>query len=250
MNRKVDNYYRSRGITVGTYLAQDLVKRNIRALRYVAHAIKHLKHVKGVQHLLSELAHITDDSGSDQQTKITRYREYHNKLMELHGMFFVNQQLGFLIKEVESFHSKVIAPNRIGNKSCDLCACNGQNIFYFEAKDASSEITSQYEQNGFTYYEPMSEEKISIWITEKCSEAIEKGANYLCCRVPMWMSPDEDKRPGKYFRWAKTVYPDLQKIAPNEFQVSLQLEYIPSFFKGFYIIKSWGYLKFSVVPQT
>jgi len=247
MNRKVDNYYRSHGITVGTYLARDLAKRNVRALRYVAHAIKHLTHVKGAQHLLSELARISDEPGDDYQTKNTRYREYHNKLTELHGIFFVNQQLRLLIKEVESFHSKVISPYRIGNKSCDLCAFDTQNVFYFEVKDASSEITNQYEQNGFPNFEPMSEEKISMWITEKCSEAIGKGANFLCCRVPMWMIPDEDKRPGKYFRWAKTIFPDLQKNAPNEFLVSLQIDYIPPFFKGFYIIKSWGYLKFNVL---
>lgn len=244
MYRIIDKYYRERGVELGSYLAQDLVKRNARALRYVSYAINNLECVKGVRYLLSELALITNSGINEQNDP---YREYHNKIMELHSLYFVNQQLGLLITEVESKRTKVKAPNRIGNKTCDLCAYDGQDTIYFEAKDASSEITSQYEKNGYTHFEPMSEEKINMWITEKCKEAIEKGANYLCCRVPMWMSPDESKRPNKYSRWVKTIYPDAQKIAHNQFQIDLKLDTIPFFFRGFYVIKSWGYLKFNVV---
>ena len=238
MHKKIAKYYDERKINIGTYLAKDIEKKNYYALRYVRYAINNLAQVQGMHCLLSELAQFKDDSAIPNE----RYREYHNKIMELHCAYFVAKQLGLSITKVESHRTKVKSPYRVGEKSCDIRASNETDDYYFEAKDCSVELVTQYEKDGLVHVKPMDEEKVYMWITGKCEEAIEKGANYLCCRTPMWV----DYRPRKYYRWVKEVFPDIRTIAPQEYQISLPLNDIPAFFKGFYIIKAWGFMKFHV----
>jgi hypothetical protein len=248
MHKIIDLYYQSRGITPGTYLAQDLNDRNRLVLRYVRYAIR-LQQVKGIPYLLDDLANITDDLEQDCQKQLNREREYYNRLTEFHSIFLVHHQLGLQILAVESPKTKVESPKRLGNKSCDIHASDGDIDYFFEVKDASSEITKTYNKNGVEYFDAMNDTKINCWITGKCQEAIDKGANYLCCRVPIWIDEKKINNPvGKYTWWVKKIFPNAKKVGQKEFQVSLSLNNIPAFFKGFYIIKKDGlYLKFNLI---
>ena len=235
MKKTIQKYYQDRSINVVGLLKNHIEESNEKALRYIKYAIKNLLGVKGVEQLLEHVAQVVKPGNEGE-------RIYYNSLMELHAIYFVHNSLKLAVLEVESRTNKVLSPNRKGDKSCDIKATNSVRDYYFESKDASSEIMTSYEDRGHTFYTPMDDDEIREWVIRKSKEANEKGANYLVCRVPVWVPDAGLAKRDFYNEWITRVFEIKQKISRNSFVITLPIR-LSSNFEGIYIIKEFGYLK-------
>ena len=113
---------------------------------------------------------------------------------------------------------------------------DGNNI-YFEVKDLSSEVLSEHPHGAdpsLTSLTPKLPSEKRIWIIRKTNEAINKGANYLICRIPVWSSPG---RPGLGVRWLCQLFPIEKRLGQREFKIRFKRS-LPDFFNGIYLIKN------------
>lgn len=225
-------------------LFSDLQERNIRALRFVDYAIRKGVLIKGVSELLDNIALIKKRGNNEE-------RMYHNALTEFHSIYFVQKILKYSILEVESQSNKIYSPFRSKEKlSCDILATDGKDKFYFEIKDLSKETITQYKSDGHIFFYPQDEEDIEKWLHQKCKEAMDKGANFLISRVPVWRAYDEDE--STYFKstWIKKVFKNYftyeGKISDKVF-LAKPLFRLNNSFKAVYLIKRNGYLKIELV---
>ncbi len=179
MNKLISMYYRNNHILPIGELKKDIDRKNVQALKYVVYLIKHLLQVKGVNDLLRDIA-LIQQAGNEGQ------RIYRNSMMQLHAIYFVHKTLHLHVLEVESNSNKILSPYRKGDKSCDIKARDSKNDYYFEAKDSSSEIISEYENYDAVFFTPMDEDEIEKWIMRQTLAADRKGANYLICRIDVW----------------------------------------------------------------
>ena len=236
MKEIIQKYYCNKKINVIGPLRDDIEKGNERALRYVGYVIKDLLNTKGVEELLKDIAEI-NISGKEGK------RIYYNSIMQLHAIYFAHSTLKLQILEVESKTNKVLSPYRKkSNKSCDIRAKDSAREYYFESKDASAEIMTSYKLKKGYYFCPMSEEDIQNWIIRKTKEADEKGANYLICRVPVWV-PNVGKTEDEFYdTWIRKIFEIKEQVSRNAFIIALPCQLSPSF-EGIYIIKSFGHLR-------
>ncbi len=230
----ITDYYNNQNIKIINWMKKDIDENNHLALFYVEYAIKNLMNIKGVKDLLKDISEI-------EETEIKGERIYHNSIMELHAIYFVDKTLKLRILEVESKNNTILSPNRKGDKSCDIKALNCNKNCYFESKDASSEITTSYVRGEMVHFTPMFEEQIKKWIQYKTEKADDKGANYLICRVPVWRSEEEF-----YNQWADRIINIKKKISRNNFIVEIPFKVSPTF-KGIYIIKPDRYLLLNTI---
>ncbi len=236
----IQKYYKKNNISPLGRLKEDINNRNEKALRYIDYAIKNLLNVVGIKDKLREIA-LIKKSGNEGE------RIYHNSIMELHDMFFVHNVLKLNILEVDSRTNDILSPYRKIERSCDIKACDATDTYYFESKDASSEIMTVYQKNGGEYFTPTDDNKIERWIANKSKEADEKGANYLICRVPVWVYDVYQQEKEFYDKWAERIFKNSftikSKTSKNETIISPRIQ-LSSDFKGIYVIKEFGYLKF------
>jgi hypothetical protein len=68
-----------------------------------------------------------------------------------------------------------MSPYRTGDKSCDIKARDSKQEYYFESKDSSSEIISEYENEGAVFFTNMDEDEIGKWILRQALAADKKG---------------------------------------------------------------------------
>lgn len=235
MKNTIRKYYQGKNVNIVGLLKNDIEESNEKALRYIKYAIKNLLRVNGVQQLLEDIAQVVKPGNEGE-------RIYYNSLTELHAIYFVHNSLKLKILEVESKTNTVLSPNRKGNKSCDIKATDSARDYYFESKDASSEIMTSYEDKGHTFYTPMDDDEIRKWVIRKGKEADEKGANYLVCRVPVWVTDAGQAKRDFYNEWVMRVFEIKKKISGNSFVITLPIRLSPNF-EGIYIIKEFGYLK-------
>jgi hypothetical protein len=176
-HKLVQAYYKTNRIRIVGPLSKDLEARNSKALRYLAYAIMHLHHVKGVRKALKEIAKI---SREDKQGR----REYQNRLVEFHALRFVSRSLGLNIQGLEER-----SMSATGNKTCDIMALEGDRRRYFEVKDASAEILFEYPDSKYpkiTHFDPKFPPEVARWIKTKAADANAKGADSLICHTPRW----------------------------------------------------------------
>jgi len=233
--RTIETYYQESGIEIIGHLAEDIAMDGFKALRHVEYAIAQLATVPGMRELLRDLARVEKD-GNDGE------RIYLNSLTQLHSVGFSHKELKLQVLAVESKSWAVLSPRRIGDKSCDFKASDGGRGYFFETKDASAETMSQARYGGAIHYTPMGEEEIGPWIIKRCRDAEEKGADYLICRVPVWVQGWEEEEQEFYDKWIRKVFKIKEQPSKHEVIIS-KPEELSSQFKGVYIIKSFGYLK-------
>ncbi len=81
-----------------------------------------------------------------------------------------------------------------------------------DAKDRSTVLPSRCVQlehlawRGATHYTPMGEEEIRAWIEQESRATDQKGADYLICRVPVWLDGWEEQEQEFYDRWIRRVF--------------------------------------------
>lgn len=219
----------------------------MQALKYVLYLIKHMLQVKGVNDLLRDIALIQQDGNEGK-------RIYRNSIMQLHAIYFVHKTLGLHVSEVESNSNKIFSPYRRGDKSCDIKTRGPKHDYYFESKDSSSEIISEYENDDEVYFEPIDNDEIEKWIFKQTLAADRKGANYLICRVDVWgVAPSESE---SLVSWIDSIFKNHfiieNKDNLHEIVVSPTHQLSPHF-RGIYVLSQTfdkidrvsGYLKFT-----
>ncbi len=232
----IENYFKDRSITVIGELVKAFENNNLKTLKWVEYAIKNFSKTKGMDELLAQLAGI-EISGTGSE------RIFKNLLTEIHAACFLSKTLGEIVLEVDSKSNDVISSYRSSQEQqCDIKSSTAKgDIYYYEVKDASSELESRYQRKGITHFNPMNDEKIEKWMKEKTKEAEKKGADFLICRVPVWLDLGEedeewiDRIMGKKFKIQKRVSNQEIIVQPN-FSVL-------SYLKGIYIIKEFRYIK-------
>lgn len=236
MSKAIQKYYEDNKINVVGLLHADIVKNNKKALCHIEYAINNLLSVNGIGRLLVDIANV-DKSGFEGE------RIYYNLLTELHAGGFVHDELKLKILEVESGGSRIFSPYRKKEgKSCDIKATNSIKDYFFEVKDASSEITTSYVRDGITHFTPMDEDAVRSWVINKCKEADEKGASYLICRVPVWKSnPDKTIEEFFYEDWIQDILEIKERLTKHDLIVSLPCQ-LSEHFEGIYILKPYGHI--------
>ena len=241
MVKTVTKHYKRLGIQVEGCLKEDLRNRNLKALMYPYYCISNLLSANGMPELLEQLASIKN-LGND------GHRRYYNLLTELFGVYFVRKVLRFKILEVESKTNKITSPYSLHGKHCDIKAKKKSTTF-FEVKDSSAQIITRYIEKSTVNYTPMEDEKIEKWLKTKTKEAARCGANFLICRVPVWLSNVSDKKEFYDF-WPDRIFRQLfslkQKLSPTKIVLSPNFK-MSSHLKGIYIVKEFGYLKLALV---
>lgn len=236
--KTIYDYYKLQKIKVRGYLQEDINLRNNKSLVYIDYCINNLQDISGIKQLLEDLASM-DASGNN------AYRIYHNSIVEMDGIFHVHAVFKQKIKEVESSSNKILSPRRVGEKSCDIKAEENGREIYYESKDASVEITSRWTKGEFQHWTPMSAYQIEKWVLRKISDADQKGADYLLCKVPMWKRMTERVDINTWDDWAKKTFKNLTQIGPAHFKIN-NPELSAIKLKGFYILKSKGAIKFDI----
>ena len=151
MNKTIQKYYHDKNINVIGLLQDDIGSNNEKVLCYIEYVINNLLSVTGIERLLEDIAKIN-------KRDIEGERIYHNAIMELHSIVFVHRELKLKILEVESNKNRVFSPHRVKKEwSCDIKATDLTKDYFFESKDASSEITTRYmDKSEITHFTPMS----------------------------------------------------------------------------------------------
>lgn len=233
---RIRRYYKKQSISISNQdLLSDIRKTELKALSHISYVIKHLNDVTGIDGKLNDIA-LINKKGFELE------RIYNNILTEIHAIHFLHDTLKYKIIEVESSsNKKVTSPHGQGNKICDIKAFDGMNEIYFEVKDASSELTTaSINKNCVTRFTPMLDNNIRQWVRSKMEEALDKGANYLICRVPAWGSNNN------LSKWAERVFKKLISYKINENEFKLKTFNSKTYFKGIYIIKTEGWIKLAV----
>jgi hypothetical protein len=222
----VHDYLLQKGITPNPAgaLYEDLIEDNEAGLEYLAYAITNYRLLRGVEANISALASIP-------VTDFDKEREYDNRLTEFMGLWFVSDILKQRIVALEAQ-----SPHRAAgsNKTCDLQSDAEVGAIFYEVKDFSSEIlTQQQVDEGITTFNPGLPHKIKPWIEGYVQNCVQKGANYLVCRVPAW---HVRKRPKLTADWVKRIYPNFSPIGAHSFSVAHGLT-LPASFRGVYVIR-------------
>jgi len=222
-------YYSKHKIQITGRLQVDIEKGNHKVLTHISYAIRNLSAISGINDLLQEIANVNVQGFEGE-------RIYQNRLTELFGIKFVHKILRMKIIEAESKSIKILSPNRKRkDASCDIRAKNGNRDYYFETKDESSKSTTSAIKNGVTHFEPKDDDEIVEWVKNMCRKASNKGANYLICRVPVWLNSLRESFPSD---WVKRVF----KTELKGKDVAFNIENIDSFFEGVYIVKPGRYI--------
>ena len=237
MIKTITNYFNKIGVSVNGWLTYDLQNNNIKALIYPYYSIKNLLYVRGIEDLLRQLASIKNLNNDGE-------RRYRNLLTEFFGIYFVRKILRFKVIEVESKVNKVISPYSVPGKYCDIKALK-RTYKYFEVKDLSSQITTRYSENNSTYFTPADDLKIERWIKTQTKKADICGANFLICRVPVWL-PNANITNDFFEFWPERIFRNLFAMKKRLSSNSIRL--FPNFsvsthLKGIYIVKEFGHLK-------
>jgi hypothetical protein len=228
----------------GTYLADDLRRGNLPALRFPAYAIQNLPRLQNLKETFTELASIVK---KDNESK----SNYYNHLTEFHAVWFAARTLRLKVIALEHRSSPIQSPNRKGNGSCDILAKAQNTDIYFEVKALSREtLTERAGDPGSQdpiFFEPSlpSERRQNScrtvtenWIGSMLRKSFSKGADYLICRIPVWSSY---RAPGFGARWMHEIFRDVRKVTETEYIVRVHLN-VPRFFKGIYLIHNRRYL--------
>lgn len=225
----VETFLSANGIVPVTgLLRKDLDEDNERGLDYIAYAITHYQDLCGVSLGVKLLAAVGDGSSENE-----RIRD--NKLTEFMGMWFVSEVLKEKVVRLEAPSSHRMRDK----KTCDLETATEAGPCFYEVKDLSSEISSQLTVNvDVTCFTPALPKKITRWIKRQVHKCIEKGANYLVCRLPAW---HVNGWPKLREDWVKRIFPKFDVLSPNRFRVVHGLA-VPSTFKGIYVIGRDGHL--------
>jgi len=88
----------------------------------------------------------------------------------------------------------------------------------------------------------MEEDEIGRWIVKRCRDADAKGADYLVCRVPVWVSGWEEQEQEFYNKWIRKVFSVNAQSGKHEVVIDKPAG-LSGQFKGVYIIKAFGYLR-------
>lgn len=212
----VEKYYKKHSIIPGAGLKVDLASNNPNALRYYSHAVKQLHKIAGVNNLLNELAKV--ERAPDEEISHEGERKYHNLLVELHGCYFTHKILKMKILDVEYGKNKILSPNRIGNRSCDIKCFKKSDTIYFECKDSSAEIKSGVPYEGVTITTPLNAYQNKKWLLDKMQEADDKGADYLLAKIPIW-SPYQGKK--IYRCWMEKVFENHKRHSCNNYSIEI-----------------------------
>ena len=221
----VEDYLDAHSIVpVAGALQEDLDEDNESGLDLLAYAIENYASLPGVRQNIKAVASLAVNDFDGE-------REYNNRLTEFFALWFVSEVLKEPITALEA-----TSPNRPSgsNKTCDLQSKSLSGANFYEVKDFSSEFLTQvpvYE--GVTSFTPGLPWKIKPWIEGYVQNCVEKGANYLICRVPVW---HVRKRPKLSEEWVKRIYSSYTNIPGNRFKVGHGLT-LPSFFRGVYVIR-------------
>lgn len=248
MKKLISSYYKSNNILPIGELKKDIDGKNVQALKYVVYLIKHMLHVNGVSDLLRDIALI--QLGGNEGKRI-----YRNSIMQLHAIYFIHKALRFHVLEVESNSNKILSPYRKGDKSCDIKARDSKHDYYYESKDSSAEIISEYKHDDAVHFEPIDEGGIEKWIWRQALAAGGKGANYLICRVDVWGVAPSKKE--SLFSWIDSIFKDyfIIKNKDNLHQIIVSpKQQLSPYFRGIYILSQTfdkidhvsGYLKFTI----
>ncbi len=241
MLKTIENYYANNNISIIGELKEAIDSGNTKACCWVKDSIISLVDVKGMPEFLAQLASI-NINGCESE------RQFDNSLTELHAANFLAQELNENVVGIESKSHKIKSPFSKKNKYCDIKTKINEDEIFYEVKDASSEKMSSYKEKNVIHFEPMSDEKVEQWIKNKLKEVDLCGANYLICRVPIWLE-DHTKEEDFYLKWREQVFRNLFEIlqikSKNEFYVAANFS-LSSHVKGFYIIKSFGYIKMMI----
>lgn len=135
----------------------------------------------------------------------------------------------------------------MGDKSCDIKAEDNGLEIYYESKDASYQILSRYTYRNNLYSDQMSPSQIESWVWKKIKEADKKGADYLICKVPVWIGITEKHEPATYDKWAKAIFKNIDQIGPAHFRIAISNVRPLKNLKGFYILKLTDAIKIELL---
>ncbi len=227
-----------------SYLADDLQRRNWRALRFLAYTIRNLPHLQNLRENLDELGRIVKGSNESESS-------YYNHLTEFHAVWLASYVLGWNVLALERRGVPIRSPNRTGNRSCDILAKSRGADLYLEVKDLSRETLTQrkddHDSQEVVWFEPLLPSTCrpcscrtitQEWVNRMLGESFEKGADYLICRIPVWSSLGA---PGFGVRWMHAIFGDVKKLDARGYTVRVPFN-VPSFFRGVYLIHNQRYL--------
>lgn len=210
-------------------LYADLTEDNEYGLEYLAFAITNYSAIPLVGDNIKAFAEL---GVSD----FDKERQYNNRLTEFLGLWFVADVLKEKVVALEG-----ISPHRPhgSKKTCDVQSIAGGEEKFYEVKDFSSEILTQVDVGeGITVFNPGLPNKIKPWIEKYVQNCVEKGANYLICRVPAW---HVRMRPKLTAKWVQRIYPAFNAISGHGFEVVHGLS-LPETFRGVYVVRRDEYL--------
>ena len=231
---KVEQYLEFIDTDAVGYLAKDLRTKHEWSLGFIAFAIENLHHLPNLRDSVRELAAVPFGRNRE-------LAKYYNLRTEFMAMRFVADVLSLSIAEVESPTHKIISPTSDGQKSCDIRATNGENDYYFDAKDFSAEILSleplRSQPNAHTF-EPADPRRLRRWIEQKAKETAKKGANFCIGRIPSMGLPDA---PVFTSSWVHELFGPHKRTGLRECRVETRKAF-PTFFNGVYLIHESDYL--------
>jgi hypothetical protein len=230
--RTVNNYYKGKGIQIQGHLKCEMTNR--RVLKFVAYACKRAENILGMPRLLEKIVKIP---ARDNRT----YEQFHNLLVEFHMLKFAEKQLRIIILEVEHESHQIFSPRRKKNTlSCDMLGLMNRQQVYLEAKDSSSETKNAEEYHGFMMSTPKNAYQHLQWIRNKVYDAEQKGADYLVCKVPMWLKFSETSHD-----WMCEVFDDVRQEGKNLYSGCLKGLKIDNL-KSIFILQLWSAIRFNI----
>jgi hypothetical protein len=221
-------------IPIGAAVREAFLDRHF-AAELIAFAISLAK--AGVPGALEQVKNVvaSETSNADLQ------RQYENKLTEVFAAWFLSTKRGYHVKAIETKACPIRSPHALNvNKSCDLLVEHGSNEVFCEVKDFSSELLRRY-NSGKRGYDPASDKQKRSWIEEKIQESIQKGAQYLLARLPVWESAETTG-----VEAIQAILGSHTVQSPSEITIEVTFA-IPDWFKGVYLIKPAAYVHVSAV---
>lgn len=114
---------------------------------------------------------------------------------EAFGIYVAMNELGYDVLKIESEKNKrtgkVLSPYRLNkNKSCDLkCKDRSGSCIYIEVKNDNRDmLLLDKAPHGTTL---SGSEDLKQWLAKQVADSIEKGANLLFARIPVWKTGNE-----------------------------------------------------------
>lgn len=203
-------------------------------VQIVSHAVNLARAgTPGAHDLIAGLAQSDD-------TNLESARYFENLLTEAFAAWFLETHQEARIAAIESKSHVLRSPHaRNPGKSCDLMAEMRGKIAYFEVKDCSIDFLPS-RTTGSRGYTPASDKAKRRWLEKQVRECLNKGANYLLARLPVWESSSCAGLDA-----IRQVLCEHRMIQTNHARINVPFS-VPDWFRGIFLIKRNGHVFVSV----